>query len=373
MEDECNSLTLWGLDPWMMPECEEGESIYEYFVNTSTNDWSKWQAPQWEYPQTEHLDFSNILVPTMDSVRALYVVGLMHTQMKPVLLTGGPGTAKTSSIQMFSNDFDPSEMGLKTINFSSASTMMGFQFSVESSLDKRGGKTFGPPNGRKLTVFIDDLSMPEINEWGDQPTVEIVRQIVETNGMAFLDKDKRGDIRICEDLTYIGCMTHPGGGRNDIPERLKRHFLLFNLVLPALESINDLFGQMLGGRFPSADYDSATNKVVSKLTEATISLWNLMKTKMLPTPAKFHYVFNMRELSRVFQGILLTPKETIASGGSQEPEKMSQITLLRLWKHENERVFCDKLTNEKDKLLFKVFPQPSRGKFWRKGWNRNRR
>ena len=76
-------------------------------------------------------------------------------------------------------------------------------------------------------------------------------------------------------------MTHPGGGRNDIPERLKRHFLLFNLVLPALESINDLFGQMLGGRFPSADYDSATNKVVSKLTEATISLWNLMKTKML--------------------------------------------------------------------------------------------
>ena len=61
-----------GLDPnGMMPECEEGESIYEYFVNTSTNDWSKWQAPQWEYPQTEHLDFSNILVPTMDSVQIL--------------------------------------------------------------------------------------------------------------------------------------------------------------------------------------------------------------------------------------------------------------------------------------------------------------
>jgi len=344
---------LRGIDSnGMMPECEKGETIYEMYVNTSTNDWSKWQAPSWEYPQTEHLDFSNILVPTMDSVRALYVVGLMHCQMKPVLLTGGPGTAKTSSIQMFSNEFDPSEMGLKTINFSSASTMMGFQFTVEGSLDKRGGKTFGPPNGRKLTVFIDDLSIPEINEWGDQPTVEIVRQIVETNGMAFLDKDKRGDIRICEDLTYIGCMTHPGGGRNDIPERLKRHFLLFNLVLPALESINDLFGQMLGGRFPTAEYDAPTNKVVAKLTEATISLWNLMKTKMLPTPAKFHYVFNMRELSRVFQGILLTPKETIASGGTQEPEKSAQLTLLRLWKHENERVFCDKLTNEKDKNFY---------------------
>ena len=32
---------------------------------------------------------------------------------------------------------------------------------------------------------------------------------------------------------------------------------------------------------------------------------------MLPTPAKFHYVFNMRELSRIFKGILTCKKDTI--------------------------------------------------------------
>lgn len=341
----------------VLPQVQEGETIYEYFVNLKSMQWEQWRPPTWNYPQSDKLDFSNLLVPTMDSTRALFLLQNLHKQKKPVLVVGAEGTAKTSTNLMFLKTLDPEFMLVKRVNFSSATLPFGCQNAIEVELDKRGGKSFGPPNGKKMTIFIDDLSMPEMNAWGDQPTLEMVRLVVEYSGFPFLDKDKRGDFKSCEDLQYIAAMGHPGGGKNDIPNRLKKNFFIFNLVLPSITSINDIYGQMLNGRFPAAEFDEEVMSVVAKLTRATISLWRTMKEKMLPTPAKFHYIFNMRELSRVFQGVLLTPKETIKTGGGLRAQQgklnlSPASTLLNLWKHECERVFADKLTNNKDKDSF---------------------
>jgi len=87
---------------------------------------------------------------------------------------------------MYCGKFDSNVMRMKRINFSSATTPFNFQESIEAELEKKQVKTYQPAGGKLMTVFIDDISMPFVNTWGDQITLEITRQLIEQKGFYFL-------------------------------------------------------------------------------------------------------------------------------------------------------------------------------------------
>ena len=170
---------------------------------------------------------------------------------------------------------DPATTLTKTLSFSSATTPLIFQTTIEGCVEKRQGRTFGPPGNKSMIVFVDDISMPEVNNWGDQITLEIVRQLVEYAGMYNLQKP--GEWKSIVDLHFIGCMLHPGGGKNDIPNRAKRHFHAMNVTLPSAASIFQIFGSMTAMAFSSSVVPEAVSVAANKkLVQMTLDVWQVL-------------------------------------------------------------------------------------------------
>lgn len=169
----------------------EKDTIFDFFVNIEDNkgDYKIIEVEKWKPPEKGNVKFSQLFLPTPDSWRADFLIRSILQQPKPiysqtavtlnaVLLVGGSGTAKTSSVLMYSSTFDSSTQAFKRINFSSATSPFNFQSIIEAECDSRVGKNYAPPGGKAMTVFIDDMSMPFVNRWNDQVTLEIVRQLI---------------------------------------------------------------------------------------------------------------------------------------------------------------------------------------------------
>ncbi|CAG9464970.1 unnamed protein product [Pedinophyceae sp. YPF-701] len=315
-------------------------TVFDYFV-VAENDWQmkNWSESVSPFTYDPALPYFALIVPTLDTTRYSYLLTTTLSIQRPTLFTGLSGVGKTAVIDStLRNLSDSSNVAPVFINFSAQTASAPTQELFESKLEKMG-KRLIPAAGKKVAMFVDDINMPAREKYGAQPPIELLRLFLDRGGL--YDRKKLFWKEV-DDVTLVAACAPPGGGRQDVTPRFFRHFTMLNMPQPSEAVMESIFRAICGG-FLGHFFKPEFNRLLDPMVRCSVEAFLRISQELLPTPTKSHYTFNLRDVSKVFQGVLL-----IRPAQCPTPDVMS-----RLWAHENMRVFHDRLTDNQDKLWFK--------------------
>ena len=72
--------------------------VYDYFYNMEKKEWIIWTETVQKYQCDSKMNYGEIVVPTFDSIRMLYLKKLLIMNNKHILCPGPTGTGKTVNI-----------------------------------------------------------------------------------------------------------------------------------------------------------------------------------------------------------------------------------------------------------------------------------
>nr|XP_046487754.1 dynein axonemal heavy chain 1-like [Neodiprion pinetum] len=299
--------------------------------------WVKWLDDIPSIKITSDTKFEDMEVPTIDNVRNAALVGYLLVNDNHILCVGPTGSGKTLTVSNKLARNMPKKYICDFITFSARTSANQTQDLIDSKLEKRRKGVYGPPILKKQVFFIDDLNMPTLEIYGAQPPIELIRQFMDFSG--WYDRMEIGQFHLIYDCNFVAAMGPPGGGRNPVTTRLTRH--LHHLAFTEMEDDvkKNIFGTILNSWLVRTE---DLQELLDVTVTATLRVYNIIISELLPTPDKSHYTFNLRDLSKVFQGILMA-----------NPDKILRVEeFMTLWYHENIRVFSDRLVNDTDRAWF---------------------
>uniref|UniRef100_A0A8C4HHK8 Dynein axonemal heavy chain 11 n=1 Tax=Dicentrarchus labrax TaxID=13489 RepID=A0A8C4HHK8_DICLA len=312
-------------------------TVFDYFIDSETKKFTPWSEKMVPFELEPDIPLQTVLVHTPETICLTYFMDLLLQRGKPIMLVGTAGVGKTILVSDKVAKLKENYMVAKVpFNYYTTSAML--QRVLEKPLEKKAGRKFAPPTAKRLIYFIDDLNMPEVDVYGTVQPHTLIRQHLDYNHWYDRQRLVLKEIHNCQ---YITCM-NPTAGSFSINPRLQRHFSVFAVHFPSVDALATIFSSILSAHFLQGGFSYGVSRSVGTLIQAAICLHQKISQNFLPTAIRFHYIFNLRDLSNIFQGILFALPESIRY----------PMDLVHLWLHESSRVYSDKLMEEKDVELF---------------------
>ncbi|KAI9876759.1 MAG: Dynein heavy chain, cytoplasmic, partial [Pleopsidium flavum] len=319
------------------PLLSETSSLIDYDVSLPKADWTPWQSqvPTIEV-NTHSITQTDVVIPTLDTVRHEDVLYSWLAEHKPLLLCGPPGSGKTMTL--FSALRKLPNMEVVGLNFSSATTPDLLIKTFEQYCEYRktlNGVVMSPTQiGRWLVIFCDEINLPAPDKYGTQRAISFLRQLVEQNGF-WRTTDKTWVT--LDRIQFVGACNPPtDAGRTPMGVRFLRHAPVVMVDYPGELSLLQIYGT----------FNSAVLKIIPTLRGYAEALTKAMIQFYLESQSRFtpkiqpHYIYSPRELTRWVRGIYeaIRPLETLTVEG-----------LVRIWAHEALRLFQDRLVAEDER------------------------
>jgi dynein heavy chain len=145
--------------------------------------------------------------------------------------------------------------------------------------------------------------------------------------------DPERNFRKLISVRFAGAMGPPGNGRNSISSRYIRHFNVLYVEPYSEDSLRFIFSTVMDWLFAAKatpiPFPAGVQGMKDSIVATTIIIYKETMKKFKPTPAKAHYSYNLRDVSKIFQGISKSSAKAIGK----------EDDMLKLWAHECLRVF----------------------------------
>uniref|UniRef100_A0A8C9NDF6 Dynein axonemal heavy chain 17 n=1 Tax=Serinus canaria TaxID=9135 RepID=A0A8C9NDF6_SERCA len=329
--DHRQQFSKWWLSEFKAIKFPNQGTVFDYYIHPQTKTFNLWDERVPEFELDPDIPLQAAVVHTTETIRLRYFMDLLMEKQRPVMLVGNAGTGKSVLMWDKLEALGTDEYLVQSVplNFYTTSAML--QAVLEKPLEKKSGRVFGPPGTRRLIYFIDDMNMPEVDKYGTVAPHTLIRQHLDHGHWWVLEG-------------HAGCIS-PCGTKCPRPflPFLQRHFCVLAVCFPSREALSTVYGTILQQHLARHNVPMPLQKMQPKLVAAALALHQKVAANFLPTAIKFHYIFNLRDLSNIFQGLLFSTPDCLKT----------PVDLVRLWLHEAERVYGDKLVDEEDQYSFK--------------------